>query len=90
MGKYIIEGIGIIGMIIVLSNLYLLETGKEKANSKMYLTIGLVGSIILVAYSIILGSFSFIVLNLAFVGVNLYFLMKLKTSKKTKKSRRRK
>lgn len=89
MFKFLIEGVGIIGMIIVLTNLYLLETGHEKAKSKTYLTIGLVGSIILTLYSLILGSFSFIVLNFAFIIVNVYFLFKVKKEIRKKKRKKR-
>lgn len=85
--KFIIEGIGIVGMIIVLMNLYLLETGREKAKSRMYLAIGLSGSIILVIYSLLLESFTFTLLNLAFVAANLYFIITL--NKRIKKKKRR-
>ena len=84
--KLIIEGIGIIGMGIILFNLYMLETGREKAKSRMYLSIGFVGSVILTAYSFITGSVLFTVLNLVFVAVNAYWYLRIKkNSKKGKK-----
>lgn len=83
--RFIIEGIGIIGMGIILVNLYLLETGKEKTKSRKYLFIGFVGSVILTAYSFVTGSVLFTVLNLVFVAVNAYWFLKLKTTKKLKK-----
>ncbi len=82
--RFIIEGIGIIGMGIILVNLYLLEAGKEKAKSKKYLSIGFVGSVILTAYSFITGSVLFTILNLVFVVVNAYWFMKLRTRKKSR------
>ncbi len=83
--KYIIEGIGIIGMGIILFNLYMLETGREKAKSRMYLSIGFIGSVILTAYSFITGSVLFTVLNLVFVAVNAYWYLKLKDKKKSRR-----
>jgi len=83
--KFIIEGIGIIGMGIILFNLYMLETGREKAKSRMYLSIGFVGSVILTAYSYITGSVLFTVLNLVFVFVNAYWYLKIKDKKKSRK-----
>lgn len=83
--RFIIEGIGIIGMGIILFNLYMLETGREKAKSRMYLSIGFIGSVILTAYSYITGSVLFTVLNLVFVFVNAYWYLKIKDKKKLKR-----
>lgn len=86
--RLIIEGIGIIGMGIILLNLYLLEAGKEKAKSRKYLLIGFVGSVILTAYSFITGSVLFTILNFVFVLVNMYWLFKIKTAVKKKSKRK--
>ncbi len=83
--RFIIEGIGIIGMGIILFNLYMLETGREKAKIRMYLSIGFVGSVILTAYSYITGSVLFTMLNLVFVFVNAYWYLKLQSGKKSRK-----
>ncbi|MGE5041429.1 MAG: hypothetical protein ACM3IJ_00830 [Candidatus Levyibacteriota bacterium] len=89
MGNYV-ELIGLLGMAVVLINLYLLETGREKAKSRMYLSIGLTGSLILVYYSYVTGSMLFSVLNLVFVVVNGYWLFNLFEKKPGKKVRKRK
>lgn len=91
MDKYIIEAVGILGMVFILVNLYLLETGREEARSKTYLSIGFIGAIILTGYSFIIGSITFTVLNFAFIALNGYWLMTLKKHirrRGRKKSRR--
>ena len=75
--SFLIQITGVLGMAIVLLNLFLLETGREKARSRMYLSFGLTGSLILVYYSFVTGSILFTILNFVFVGVNAYWLFTL-------------
>ena len=89
MDKYILEAVGIAGMIFIMVNLFLLETGRESARSKTYLTLGLIGATILTYYSFTLGSITFTVLNFAFILLNGYWLLTLKEKVK-KRSKRKK
>lgn len=80
---------GILGMFIILVNLVLLEDGKEKAKSIQYLLLGLIGSILLVAYSILTNTLIFTIINFVFVFLNGYWLIIILTGRKIKKKRRR-
>lgn len=69
--------IGIVGLIVILVNLFLLETSKVKAKSKEYLLMGFVGGFLITLYSWLTGDIIFIILNGVFVLSNLFWLLRL-------------
>ena len=84
--SFVINTIGIIGMCIILANLFFLETSRVKPKSPKYLILSLIGSLFLTLYSYILESHIFTVVNIVFVLLNGYWLFKLKHKRKTPKS----
>lgn len=69
--------IGVIGLIIILINLFLLETSRVQARSKEYLLINFAGSFLLVWYSWLVEAHIFLVINSVFVFLSLFWLFRL-------------
>lgn len=69
--------IGVFGLLLLLINLFLLETSKVKAKSKEYLLMGVTGGFLITLYSWLTGDIIFIILNGVFVLSNIFWLFRL-------------
>lgn len=81
--------IGVIGMFIVLINLFLLEEGKEAPRGIQYLLLGLLGSILLMIYSVLTNSLIFTVINFVFALLNAYWLIIILNGGEIRKRKRK-
>ena len=72
----LINSIGTIGLILLLTGFFLEETGRAGKKHCYYNVLNLVGSALLIAYAWYFSTWIFVILNGAWVMIALYYIIK--------------
>ena len=75
---YLINGIGILGLVFLLIGFYLEETGKAGKKHVYYNLLNLSGSVLLLLYAWYFKALIFVVLNIIWSIIAVYYLIKFR------------